>query len=210
MFNREEICEIRLEDYTQPRYMSAIRPYYGTKDAINDLMDRLKSIDGANVRYEETINAVDFYELDENTVHVVAGQALPVLKPVNEMIRVSAQLGSRYWNYIACNGYVYPCYASKIDACQSLICTDSGYERCLKVTLYDLAISFPGVGWVSYRNNFKGFPGMVVSDGDKVSLALFASQEHYEPGEGDSAKADVLDFEKIDLSVAVADILGEG
>lgn len=210
MLNRDEIVEIRLEDYTQPRRMSAIRPYYGTQDDINDLMDRLKSIDGANVRYEETINAVEFYELDENTVHVVAGQALPVLKPVNEMIRVSAQLGSRYWNYIACNGYVYPCYASKIDACQNLICTDSGYERCLKVTFYDLSISFPGVGWVSYRNNFKGFPGMVVSDGDKVSLALFASQEHYEPGEGDSAKADVLDFEKIDLSVAVADILGEG
>lgn len=106
--NENVTLELKLEDYTQPRHMSAIRPYYGTKDDINDLMDRLKSIDGANVRYEETIDAVEFYELDENTVHVVAGQALPVLKPVNEMVRVSAQLGSRYWKYTACNGYVIP------------------------------------------------------------------------------------------------------
>ena len=58
MLNREEIFEICLEDYTQPRYKSAIRTYYGTEAEIHDLMDRLaNSNTGAAVRYNETMEA---------------------------------------------------------------------------------------------------------------------------------------------------------
>ena len=210
MTNREQIYEICLEDYTQPRYKSDIRSYYGTQDDMIGLSDRLKTIEGANIRYEETIESVEYYDVNHDAIHAVAGQVMPVLKPVAEVVRISAHLEGQCWKYTTHDGAVFPCYASQIDACQSLISTDTGYERCLKVTFHNLAISFPGAGWVSFRRNFKGFPGMVVTDGDKVSLALFVSQAHYEPDEYDVAAADAMDFGKIDLSVAVGDILGEG
>lgn len=209
--NENAIFEICLEDYTQPRYKSEIRPYYGTENEIHALMGHLRnSTTGAAVRYNETIEAVEFYGLDNDVTHTVAGQTLPVLKPVEEIVRVSTQLRERHWKYTTHDGSVFPCYASKIDVCHSLIHTDTGFERCLRVTFYNLSVSLPRFGWVSYRHNFKGFPSMVVTDGDMVSLALFASQAHYEIDEQDMAMADTMDTSKIDLSVAVADILGEG
>ena len=122
MLNREEIFEICLEDYTQPRYKSAIRTYYGTEAEIHGLMDRLaSSTTGAAVRYNETIEAVDYYGLDDEITHTVAGQTLPVLKPVEEICRFEAQLSEKYWNYTTHDGVTIPCYASKLDICQCLI-----------------------------------------------------------------------------------------
>lgn len=211
MLNREEIFEICLEDYTQPRYTSAIRTYYGTVDEIRDLMDRLRnSTNGTAVRYNETINAVKYYDLDDEITHTVAGQTLPALKPVEELCRFETQLANRYWNYTTYDGSIFPCYASQIDVCQSLIATDSGYERCVKASFAGLCVYHHGVGWVNPCNHFKGFPGMVTFDGERAIATLFASQMHYEPEELDVAMADMMDVAKIRPSVAAADILGEG
>lgn len=211
MLNREEIFEICLEDYTQPRYKSAIRTYYGTEDEIHNLMDRLaNSATGAAVRYAETIEAVEYYDLDNEITHTVAGQTLPVLKPVEEICRCKNKITNQYWNYYTYEGSVVRCYASEIDVYQSLIATASGYERCVKASFAGLCVYHHGVGWVNPCNHFKGFPGMVTFDGERATAALFASQMHYEPDELDDAMADVMDVTKIRPSVAAGDILGEG
>lgn len=211
MLNREEIFEICLEDYTQPRYKSAIRTYYGTEDEIHDLMDRLtNSATGAAVRYNETIEAVEYYDLDNELTHTVAGQTLPVLKPVEELCRYEGQLSEKYWNYTTYDGVTIPCYASKLDICQCLIATDSGYERCVKADVTGFYIYHHGLGWVSPFQKIKGFPGMVLIDGEKATVTLYASQRHYEPDELEEAKADTVNMDQIRLSVIVADILGEG
>ncbi len=211
MKNHEDIFEICLEDYTQPRYTSAIRTYYGTEHEIRDLMDRLRnSTNGAAVRYNETIEAVDQYDLDDELTHTVAGQTLPVLKPVEEICRLKTQLSNHYWNYTTYSGAVFSCYASKIDVCQVLIATDSGYERCVKADFTGLCINHHGIGWVNPCNRFKGFPGMVTYDGEHSTVTLLTSQTHYEPAELDVAMADIMDISTIRIPVATADILGEG
>lgn len=211
MLNREEIYEICLEDYTQPRCTSAIRAYYGTENEIHDLMDRLRnSPNGAAIRYNETIEAVEYRDFDDEITHTVAGQTLPILKLVEEICRFETQLTNRYWNYTTYEGSIYPCYASKIDVCQSLISTDCGYERCIKASFTGLCVYHHGVGWVNPCNRFKGFPGMVIYDGERATVTLFTSQKHYEPEELDVAMADIMDITKIRPSTATADILGEG
>lgn len=211
MLDREEIFEICLEDYTQPRYKSAIRTYYGTEEEICALMDRLRnSTTGAAVRYNETIEAVAYRDLDDEITHTVAGQTLPILKPVIEFCRYETQLCDMHWDYTTYEGAVIRCHADEINLCQSLIGAYGGFERCVKASLAGLRIYHPGVGWVDPSNHCKGFPGMVVFDGKYATTALFASQEHYEPEEFDAAMADVVDITKFRLSVVVADILGEG
>lgn len=211
MLNREEIYEICLEDYTKPRYTSAIQTYYGTEDEIRNLMERLRnSTNGAAVRYNETIEAVEYYDLDNELTHTVAGQTLPILKPVEEVCRVETQINNQYWNYQTYEGSIIRCYASRVDVSQCLIATDSGYERCVKASFAGLGVHHHGVGWVNPCNHFKGFPGMIVFDGERATATLFASQMHYDPEELDVAMADTMDATKIRPSVAVADILGEG
>lgn len=211
MLSKEEIFEICLEDYTKPRYTSAIQTYYGTEDEIRGLMERLRnSTNGAAVRYNETIEAVEYYDLDNELTHTVAGQTLPILKPVKVICRIETQINNQYWNYQTYEGSIIRCYASHVDASQCLIATDSGYERCVKASFTGLAVHHHGAGWVNPCNNFKGFPGMVIFDGERATATLFASQMHYDPEELDVAMADTMDVIKIRPSVAIADILGEG
>ena len=211
MFNQDTIYEISLEDYTLPRYMSGIRTYYGTEGDIRDLMDRLRNSDtGAAVRYNETIKAVDFYDLDDTITHTVAGQMLPILKPVEEICRFETQLSDQRWSYTAYDGVTIPCYASRMDVSQCLIATDSGYKRCVKADVFGFSVYQHGLGWVSPTYQIKGFPGMVLFDKEKASVTLYAAQQTYGPDELQEARADTVDPDRIRLSVIVADIIGEG
>ena len=38
MIKKDQIFELKLEDYSCPRYMSAIKPYYGTMDEMMDVV----------------------------------------------------------------------------------------------------------------------------------------------------------------------------
>ena len=210
MFTKDQIFELALEDYSCPRHMPAIKHYYGAMDEIIEFMIRLEDNEAWCVRYKETLDAAEFYDLDNDATHTVAGQTLPIFVPVKEISRLEATRQDARWEYKAYNGSHYPCYASKIDVCQSLISTDCGYERCIKASFTGLCVYHHGVGWVNPCNRFKGFPGMVIYDGERATVTLFTSQKHYEPEELDVAMADIMDITKIRPSTATADILGEG
>lgn len=208
--NINAIFEIKLEDYCRPRYESAIRSYYGTGEDINDLMERLKNIAGASDRYQETIMATEYYDFDEDITHTIAGKELQLLKQVQEICRYQTSFMDHYWDYFTNEGTVFHCYAAKVDACQVLICTDSGYERCIRASFSNLCVHHHGVGWINPCDHMKGFPGMVTWDGEHHNLSLFISQAHYEPNEFNEAITDTVSDERIDLSAAVSDILAEG
>lgn len=169
MMNKE-IFEIKLEDYRFPRYASAVKSYYGTMDDIVNLMVRLSDSDWTRTRYQETIDAAEFYDLDTEVTHIVAGQAFPILTPVEEVARFETQLTNRSWYYTAYNGAVYPCWAEKLDICQTLIRTGDGYQRCLKAFVSGLNICHHGTGWTTPGSAIKGFPGMVTFDGTSHSI----------------------------------------
>lgn len=210
MMNNEKIYEITLEDYSFPRYASEVKSYYGTLDDIINLMVRLSDNDWTRTRYQETIEAAEYYDLDNEITHTVAGQVLPILTPVREICRFETRLNNQHWDYTTTGGVVYPCWAYEVEVCQSLIQTENGYERCLRATLSDLSFCHQSVGWLNVNNAIKGFPGVVTFDDNCHKLNLFVSQHHYEFDELDAATADVVNVNTINLAAIMADIIAEG
>lgn len=178
--NDKQLYEICLEDYRYPRYASAIKSYYGTMDDMVNLMVRLADNDWTRTRYRETIDAAEYYDLDNEITHTVAGQTLPILTPVQEVCRFGTKINDQLWNYTVFSGAVFPCYAIEADVCQILIRTETGYERCLRAEISGLSICAHGTGWTNPNSLIKGFPGMVTWDGERHVLNLFVSQAHYE------------------------------
>lgn len=209
MMNKE-IYEIKLEDYAFPRYASAVKPYFGTMDDIINLMAHLADNDWTRTRYQETIDAAEYYDLDLEITHTVAGQAFPILTPVEEIARFETQLTNRSWYYTAYNGTVYPCWAERLDICQTLIRTGDGYRRCLRATVSGLSVCHHAIGWANPSGVIKGFPGAVSWDGEHHTMNLSVPLAHYDFDDQNQAFADVVDVNAIDLSAIMADILAEG
>lgn len=210
MTNTQEIFEIKLEDYSRPRYDSSVRNYYGTYEEISDLMTRISNIDGAKTRYQDTIEAVEYFGLDEEIPHLVAGQIFPILMPVHEVCRFNTTLLDQRWEYITHQGEKIPCYASRVDVLQALFSSENGYERCIRASFTGLSIFRHGVGWVNPCNVTAGFPGMATWDGDRNNISLLSSLMAYSPEDLQTAVNDTVDVSTISLTQAVADIIGEG
>ncbi len=210
MFTKDQIFELALEDYSCPRHMPAIKHYYGAMDEIIEFMIRLEDNEAWCVRYKETLDAAEFYDLDNDATHTVAGQTLPIFVPVKEISRLEATRQDARWEYKAYNGSHYPCYASKIEMRQSLVETPTGYEFCVHANLTGLQVCYPGIGWICPNGTIKGFPGMVTFDGNTHHLALAVSQAHYDFDEYDQAMAAAINPNSVNLDRIVADILAEG
>ena len=208
--NNKQLYEIRLEDYSAPRYASAVKSYYGTKNDINNLICHLRNDDSIRARYSETIVAFETYDGTNLPVHNVAGQIVPILTSVQELSRLETRLTAPVWNFTECTGGIYPCRAEAVTVCQNLIRTDNGYERCLKAQVLNLEICFQRFGWCQPHDVIWGFPGIVTWDNDYHSLNLYVSQQHYGFDELEQATADVGDIHCINLGVLIADLLGEG
>ena len=206
----KQLYEIRLEDYSLPRYASASKAYYGTWRDILAFTDRLRKSEDTSVRYCEIIDAVASYDKDNIPNHTVAGNTYPILVPVKEVCRFETRLTNPVWDFKAHYGSIYPCQAKAASVCQSLIRTNDGYERCLKARILGLQICFQRLGWSIPEDIAFGFPGIVSWENKIHSLNLFVSQQHYDWDELALATADVADISRIDLGVMVADILGEG
>ena len=101
MMNNKQYYEINLEDYSFPRYASAVKSYFGTMDDIINLMVRLADNDWTRIRYQETIDAAEYYDLDPEITPPVAGQVMPILTPVQEICRFETQLTDQDWYYTA-------------------------------------------------------------------------------------------------------------
>lgn len=210
MTKKNQIFELNLEDYSMPRYMSIIKPYYGTMSEIIDMMIRLEDNEHTATRYKETLDAADYYDLDNELTHTVAGQTLPIFTPVKELSSLETTRHSVSWEYKTLNGTLYPCKAAEIALRQSLIQTPTGYEVCLRANIIGLQICYPGIGWILPNYAIKGFPGMVTFADNIHSMSLAVSQAHYEFCEYEWAMAEAMDPNAADLSRLVADILAEG
>ena len=208
--NNKQLYEIRLEDYSAPRYASAVKSYYGTKNDINNLICHLRNDDSIRARYSETIVAFETYDGTNLPVHNVAGQIVPILTSVQELSRLETRLTAPVWNFTACAGGIYPCRAKGVTLCQNLIHTDNGYERCLKAQILDLEICFQRFGWCRPNDVVWGFPGIVTWENEYHSLNLYVSQQHYGFDELEQATADVGNIHCINLGVMIANLLGEG
>lgn len=210
MFKKDQIFELALEDYSCPRYMPAIKSYYGSMSDIIEFMIRLEDNPATNSRYKETLDAAEFYDLDNEQTHMVAGQSLPIFTPVKEISRLETAQQDVEWKYKAYNGTMYPCQASDIVMRQSLIETESGYELCVQANITGLQVCYPGIGWICPNSTIKGFPGMVTFNDNTHYMALSVSQTHYDYEEYELAVVAAMNPRSVDLATLVADIIAEG
>lgn len=210
MFTKEAIYELKLEDYSTPRYMPAIKSYYGPMSDIIEFMNRLDDDPNTSSRYKDTLDAAEFYDLDNEVTHTVAGQTLSVFTPVNEISRLETTQENAEWTYKAFNGTIYPCKASNIIVRQSLVQSESGYELCVQANIIGLQVCYPCIGWICPNGAIKGFPGMVTFSDNSHCMALSVSQAHYDYEEYELAMVAAMDPHSVDLSILIADIIGEG
>lgn len=210
MFTKDQIFELALEDYSCPRHLPFPKYYYGTMDSMIELMLRMENDGYVRLRYKETLDAAEYYDLDNEITHTVAGNTEPIFTPVQEISCLETTLYNKEWEYKAHNGTPYPCKASEIEVRQSLVQTGGGFELCVQANIIGLAICYPGIGWMCPNALIKGFPHMVTFDENTHRMALATSQAHYQPNELDWAMADALNPNSVNLSLLVADILGEG
>jgi len=206
----KQMYRIYLEDYSLPRSISAVKPYYGTMNDIINLMVELSDNPGTNMRYKESIEAVEYYDLNNDVTHVMAGQVLRVLMPVQEVRRFETQLEDLSWRYTSTEGIEYPCWASRADICRVLLKTDTGYDLCLKAKLEGVTTCLQNIGWINLNGIIKGFPGTVHWDGTYYTMNLFVLQKHFNFDEIEMATADMVNMNHIDLSVIMEDIIAEG
>lgn len=207
---KKQLYEIRLEDYSLPRYMGAVKSYYGTMDDITALAEHLIADDDTRVRYNETIEAVKNYDGTNVPVHNVAGHIVPALTPVQEISRFETRWTDQHWFYLSHGDAVYPCHADTVDVCQILVRTSSDYVRCLRVQVFDLRVCYHILGWIHPNDLIKGFPGIITPDGNRHIMNLFAPIKHYTLDQQAQATADMAAISKNDLSVFSADMIGVG
>ena len=207
---KKELFEIQLEDYCFPRHVSEVRSYYGTMNDIINLAGYLSDNKGTRTRYQETIDAIENYELDHEIMHTVAGQVFPILTPVEEVARFETQITNKLWNFTAYDGIIYPCCADCVDICQILIRTENDYRRCLKASITGLKICHAAIGWYEPVDAIHGFPGMVNWDGEYHTMSMFVPQTQYKFEDQEKAFSDLVDVGAIDLSITVRDILATG
>ena len=210
MIKKDQIFQLKLEDYSRPRYMSALKSYYGTMDDLIAFMIRLEDNPNTCTRYKDTLHAAEFFDLDNEVDHTIAGQTLPVFVPVKELSAIETVLHDPSWVYTTYSGAQYPCKASQIELRQTLIQTDTCFERSVQAGITGLQVCYPCIGWVCPNGNVKGFPGMITYDGNTYSMALAAAQAHYDFEEYDWAMRDAMNVSTVDLGFLVADILAEG
>ena len=156
------------------------------------------------------LDAAEFYDLDNEQTHTVAGQSMPIFTSVKEISCLETVREDTEWDYRAYSGIIYPCYASSIVMRQSLIQTENGYELCVQANITGLQICYPGIGWICPNGTIKGFPGMVTFNDNTHHMTLSVSQKHYDYEEYELAVADAINPYAVDLSALVADIIAEG
>ena len=72
----KQLYRIYLEDYSYPRSISMVKPYYGTMDEIINLMAYLSESMGTSMRYQETIGAVEYcrkFAVSKHSWRIAAG-----------------------------------------------------------------------------------------------------------------------------------------
>lgn len=209
MLNNNPIYRIFLEDYSRPRWEAAAKPYYGTMDDIRNLMIYLSENEETRIRYGDLIDAVEWYDMDNDAVHTVAGREFPVLMPAEEVCGSEVLLEEQQGYYTGSSDAVYPVWADRVYIRQILLRMEDGLHRCVKASFEGFRLCSSGLGWICIRNSIKGFPGVVTWADNTHTMNLFVEQEVYDFDNQKLAMTDTMDTNMINLVGAIGDIMGE-
>lgn len=209
MLEENQMYRISLDDYTYPRYMPTLNHYFGTREQMLVLATSMSSNESVRERYAETIEGIDRYELDHDLTHTMAGKELTVLNPVEEVCSQKFYVDAPEWYYPGFSGAVCLVKAKRALVDLALFQEKNSLHLALKASFEGLRIAVPGMGWQHRSTWVKGFPGMVIYNGDVISMRMYIEDREYKLNEQDKALRYMENWEDYNLALACADILGE-
>lgn len=205
----EDMMIIQLEDYREPRFTSKLRPYIGSLEDMKVFAERLAEDPNASVRYHETIEAIDSYEINPDGSHTMAGQEIPILTPAQTLDWDEFQLGYEdQWLYEPVGNPGYAPYY--------MICKDAELEMTLVRVGDELWLCARGTVYGMHRKLFGrdiydetgvcGFPGICKQEPGLVEQLLYTVVSTYSVDEMDTAIHDLDTCNYIDLGIVFADV----
>lgn len=211
MFNNKKFYRIRLEDYSQPRHTDAVRSYYGEMDDMIAFANGLDTNPGTSKRYHQIIDGIEFYDLDLDITHTVAGHEYRLLDPVVPLAYHELYLENQRWVNENSNGILYPMSADIVWVARMLFRHEDGtIVLCMGAIFENLRIGYQNSGWCKVPDKADGFPGTVTCSDGRHYLNFFVEEASYSPDDMGRATEDLLDQSTIDLSIAGKEILGQG
>lgn len=204
-----EYYKLYLEDYRYPRIYGEVRPYFGTMEDILGLAERLSGFEGTAIRYRDTIDAIESFHLDPNVEHWMVGRRYRLLEPMEEICRYDIVLRDLDLGCSTFEETYYRVRAEEVRVSQILLQCEEGFVRCLRANYLQLQVGIPKMGWYYPGWNIRGFPGMVTWENDVHTQHLYVEQCTYAPEERELAMKEITDPDKIQLSLALGDIIGE-
>lgn len=209
---KDQLFGVRLPDPVAPFYKPTLALYVGTQEEILAFIDRLEESDDS-CHYEDVIAAVRAYPVDSSASYRFAGRDYAAMIPVKELCRKEFSLSDHTWihklpnssgEYLMRASHIWVSYilVEKEDAC---------FATCCKAHFEELAVSMPGVGWVSFGVTSFGTPGLVYCETNNTSqsyMSLYRSEHWCAPDEEIPTVDSLPGPLSVDLSTAVGEVLG--
>lgn len=163
-----------LDDYSGPSFTSWGKPYYGTLEDIQCLVDALAH-NGKDhgLSITELIGAIRVYLAGNHGVtHHVGYQEVPLLMPVSLLgtRRLSQEHFS--WEHTNIWGCIYPMRCDAVTVDLYWVSGPEGFSRVERASFDNLVYMGGFDSWRPLRDGFWGFPEMIKTDGDTCSIRL--------------------------------------
>ena len=169
---------IQLEDYSKERFSSALRTYAGSRQDLMDFAQHLANNPDTAVRYHETIEGIDLYDLNPGLIHTMAGQEIPVMTPAIELARRHLDIGPRNWFHELENASEYYLYCTDCQMDCLLLETPREILEFARLDMTDVAAVVLDLE-ISDWDCDDCFPGVCTQDGLVKHMRLYTQINRY-------------------------------
>ncbi len=204
---------LSLTDHATPSFISGGKFYYGDLAQISFLMDALKCDERHRETAKSTLDAFDaFLAGDKKVRHNVAMHDEQLLTKVQVVAGRMFALRDHQWIHKNVWNCDYLMHADLIVAIQVLLKVGKQYLRTVRPFMRGLKCDTPdhrdNLGWLPLKENFWGFPQMLISDEHGVECRLLLAEQLYD--DLDAALTDLSNVDCLDFSSFCDEIFGDG
>lgn len=204
---------LSLTDHATPSFISGGKYYYGDLAQVAFLMDALKCDESCKENHKATLDAFEaFLTGNKEVVHGVAFHDERLLEEVQVIAGRMFALKDHEWTHMNVWDCAYLLHADLIVAIQVLLKHGKSYVRAVRPFMKGLRCNTPedidSLGWLALKDNFWGFPHMLISDDHGIESRLLLAEQVY--NDLDSAVGDLNNVALLDYSSFCDEIFGDG
>ncbi len=210
MLNENTVYGLVMENYAKCVSSPDLFAYFGTMDDILKWKSAISEDDSLCLRYQNLIAGIDSFDMHPDVTHVVSGQEIPILSPVEALAHAEVQMDFPQWDYSTVSGVVYPMQAKHADVSQLLLKIDMKLCRCVKVCFDQISVCLQCGGWIRLKGETWGAPQMLIYEEDRYCMRMYVCAQIYDLEEYQRAVKALTQPTKTDLEFASHDVIGLG